>query len=194
VRNCDQIKLEWSYIRLHLLLAIFVTAPVFHVDTSWLNTDAPLNTAREGATKKRKTNPPQTTKKVPFQKHKNKIAKRVRIVIRWNSSGHIQKHNNGKRGHREGERVHLLFSIVFTAPVFHFDTSELNTDIDWNTSRGWATQIIKNNPPQTTNRYRFKKQIGTVSKHKTKEQNVWELWSDDTRIVVFKILHGGVTT
>ena len=35
--------------------------------------------AREGATKKRKTNPPQTTKKVPFQKHKNK--KNVRSVI-----------------------------------------------------------------------------------------------------------------
>ena len=37
-----------------------------------MNTDAPKNTAGEGATKKRKTNPPQTTKKAPFQTHKNK--------------------------------------------------------------------------------------------------------------------------
>ena len=40
--------------RVHLLYAIFVTAPVFHLDTSWLNADALRNTAREGATKKRK--------------------------------------------------------------------------------------------------------------------------------------------
>ena len=48
--------------RVHLLLAIVVTAPVFQLDTSWLNADAFSNTAREGATKKRKTIPPQTTR------------------------------------------------------------------------------------------------------------------------------------
>ena len=49
----------------HLLLCIIVTAPVFHLDTSELNLDAPLNTAREGATKKRPTHhKPQ--KRVPF--------------------------------------------------------------------------------------------------------------------------------
>jgi hypothetical protein len=37
-----------------------------------LNADAEPNTAREGATKKRKDQPPQTTKKVPFQTHNNK--------------------------------------------------------------------------------------------------------------------------
>ena len=40
--------------RAHLLKAIVVTAAVFHVDTSWLNTDASRNTAREGATIKGK--------------------------------------------------------------------------------------------------------------------------------------------
>ena len=40
-------------------------------------------TAREGASKKRKTNPPQTTKTVPYHKiQKQKRTKRVRIVIR----------------------------------------------------------------------------------------------------------------
>ena len=51
----------------HLLYAIFVTAPVFHLDTFELNADAKLNTAGEGATKKRKTNPPQTTKRYRFK-------------------------------------------------------------------------------------------------------------------------------
>ena len=54
---------------LHLLLSIVVTAPVLHLDTSWLNTDASLNTAREGATKKeRKRLPQQQEVHVPFQK------------------------------------------------------------------------------------------------------------------------------
>ena len=71
-KNTPQRKAPWQQRasereRVHLLLLIVVTAPVFHFDTSWLNTDAPRNTAREqGATKKRKTNPPQTTTKVPF--------------------------------------------------------------------------------------------------------------------------------
>ena len=58
--------------KVHLLEAIIVTAPVFHLDTSWLNLVADINTAREGATKNRKTNPPQRTKKVSFQTHKIK--------------------------------------------------------------------------------------------------------------------------
>ena len=58
----------------HLLLAIFVTAPVFQFDTSELNAAALLNTARreKGATKKRKTNPPQTQQKGTVSKHINK--------------------------------------------------------------------------------------------------------------------------
>ena len=57
--------------RVHLLLPIFVTALVFHLDTSWLNAYARLNTATEGATKKRKTNPPQTTKSTVFKTKNN---------------------------------------------------------------------------------------------------------------------------
>ena len=43
--------------RVHLLLCIDFTALVSHLDTSWLNTDADRNTARKGATKKRKDQP-----------------------------------------------------------------------------------------------------------------------------------------
>jgi len=48
--------------RVHLLFCIVVTAPVFQVDTSELNADADINTAKreKGATKKRKTNPSHT--------------------------------------------------------------------------------------------------------------------------------------
>jgi hypothetical protein len=50
--------------RVHLLLPIFVTAPVFQLDTSELNADAWRNTARERVQqRKRMTIPPQTTKK-----------------------------------------------------------------------------------------------------------------------------------
>ena len=50
--------------RWHLLYAIVVTAPVFHLDTSELNLDAPANTAREGATKEKKDKPTTNHKKV----------------------------------------------------------------------------------------------------------------------------------
>ena len=42
-----------------------------------MNADAKLNTAGEGATKKRKTHPPQTTKRYRFKKHKYKKNKNV---------------------------------------------------------------------------------------------------------------------
>jgi hypothetical protein len=61
--------------------------------------------------------------KVPFQttKQNNKTCKNcdpMKLELSY-----IQKHNNGRRGHREGERVHLLLVIVVTAPVFQLDTS-----------------------------------------------------------------------
>ena len=69
--------------RVHLLCNRFLTAPVLHLDTSELNAFAEENTAREGATKKRKTNPPQTaTEEYRFKNTKTKITKRVRSVIR----------------------------------------------------------------------------------------------------------------
>ena len=145
-------KLELSYIqntqqrkawpqtgreRVHLLWFIVVTAPVFHFDTSWLNADAKTNTAREGATKEKKDQP-TTIKKGPFQTHKNKSTKRVRIVIRWNSSCRFFKiHYNGlqRKAWAQRGRVHLLWYIVVTAPVFQLDTSWLNTDANRNTAR-----------------------------------------------------------
>ena len=96
--NCDPMKLELSYIqktqqrkawpqregeRVHLLLCIVVTFPVFHLDTSELNADAEANTAREGATKKKKDQPSTNNKKESrFKNINTKITKRVRSVGR----------------------------------------------------------------------------------------------------------------
>ena len=51
---------------------------------------------------------------------------------------------------RERESVHLLRSILVTAPVFHFDTSELNADAPSNTAERVQQRKEKTNPPQTT--------------------------------------------
>ena len=79
----------------------------------------------------------------------------------------MQKHNNGRRGHREGERVHLLAVISVTAPVFHFETSQLNADAEVNTAiRESATKKRKDKPTTNNNK-------GTVSStQKQKESNV----------------------
>ena len=62
----------------------------------------------EGATKKRKTNPPQTTKKVPFQKHKIKNNKTCENCDPMKLElSYIQTHNSGRRGHGEGEKSTL---------------------------------------------------------------------------------------
>ena len=50
--NTEAWHRDWE--RLHLLLYILVTAPVFHFDTSWLNIFAFQNTAREGITDREK--------------------------------------------------------------------------------------------------------------------------------------------
>ena len=123
-------------------------------------------------TQKRKTKPKtQTTNnKVPFQTtNKIKRTKRVRLVTRRTSSCRIHStthHNRRRRGHREGERVHLQPYIVVTAPVFHFDTSWLNADADSNTARRekGATGKRKTNPTTqttTTTKSRFKPQPKT---------------------------------
>ena len=62
--------------------AELVTFDVSHFDTSELNFFALLNTAKRVPPKKRKDQTTTNNKKVPCQKHKNKITKRVRIVIR----------------------------------------------------------------------------------------------------------------
>jgi hypothetical protein len=61
---------------------ILVILDTSHFDTSWLNACALLNTAREGATKKRKDQPTTNNKKGYRDKNtKTIIIKRVRIVI-----------------------------------------------------------------------------------------------------------------
>ena len=82
----------------YLLPCILVTAPVFHLDTSELNAYARKNTAREGATKKRKDQPTTNNKKrVPFQKHKNKNNNTYENCDPIKLEGPlIQIYNNGK--------------------------------------------------------------------------------------------------
>ena len=80
---------------------------------------------------------------------------------------------------RRRERVHLLSSIVVTAPVFHFDTSWLNANASLNTARRVQQRKDQPNPPQTMNKVPFQ------TTNKTKEANVWELWPDETRVVVY---------
>ena len=92
-----------------------------------MNADARINTAREGATKKRKTKPPQTTKKVPFPNHKNKKNRTCEKCDPMKLElSYIQKTQQRKAWpQREGEKVHLLPYIFVTAPVFHLDKSAL---------------------------------------------------------------------
>ena len=61
-------------ILIYLLLCIFVTFPVCHLDTSLLNTDARKNTAREGVTRKKERNTARTT---PQQKNHSKKNKNI---------------------------------------------------------------------------------------------------------------------
>ena len=88
--NCDPMNLEWSnnkYSTTHTTTEgavatergreseytywhTYLSPPPYSIWTRpELNADAPRNTAREGATKKRKTNPPQTTTKEYRFKH-----------------------------------------------------------------------------------------------------------------------------
>ena len=111
------------------------------------------------------TNPPQTTKKSTVST--TQTQKEQNVWELWSDYTRVvdiqntQQRKASRRGHREGERVHLLPSIFVTAPVFHFDTSRLNTDAPQNTAREWkkgATKKTKTNPPQTTNKVPFNTQ------------------------------------
>jgi len=53
---------------LHLLRDIVVTAPVFHFETSWSNTDARSNTEKERVQQERKNNPPHKHNNKTFQR------------------------------------------------------------------------------------------------------------------------------
>ena len=80
--------------RVHLLYNIVVTAPVSHLDTSELNTEAYQTTTREGATKKKKDQPHHKQQKVPFSNTQNK-----------------QNKTCERHGHREREREYT-YSIA----------------------------------------------------------------------------------
>jgi hypothetical protein len=70
----------------HLLLCIFVTTPVFHLDTSELNADAVLNTTKKRVQNKEKGDEDQPTKNNQKDTDSNtqqqQKTKRVRSVIR----------------------------------------------------------------------------------------------------------------
>ena len=120
--------------RVHLLQRISVTAPVFHFDTSCLNTDACNNTAsEEGATKKRKNNPHHKQQKGPVLNHKQtknkKCEKYDQTNLELSCTFHITPHTTRdgaaalQRGERE--REHLMAYIFVTAPVFQLNPSWL---------------------------------------------------------------------
>ena len=116
-------------------------------------------TLQEGCNKEKKeqhtTTKQKSTRTVPKTKKYNRTGENCDQIINL-----------------EFERLHLLANIVVTAPVFHLDTSELNIDAEWNTARKSAN-------PQNNKKYHSK------NKKKTNTRNVWELWSDETRVVVY---------
>ena len=96
-------------------------------------------------------------KKVPFQKQNNRTCEncdQMKLELLF-----IQTHHNERRGHREGEGIHLLSCIFVTAPVFHLDTSELNLDANRNTAR----ERKQKDQPTTNNKK------AQFQKHKTKQ-------------------------
>ena len=110
-------------------------------------------------------------KRYRFKHTISKRTKRVRSVIRWNSSCRLFKiHNRGTRDHREGERVHLLQYIDVTAPVFHFDTFWLNADASLNTARSSGSTKKKKRP---TRHHKQHKKV-SVQKHINKNNNTCE--------------------
>jgi hypothetical protein len=152
--------------RVHLLPYIDVTAPVFQVDTSWLNADAYWNTARreKGATKKRKdqTHHTNNNKRYRFKPHQKQ---EQHVWDLWPDEPrdvvYIQQHTTteGAVANREEERVHLLPYIDVTAPVFQADTSWLNAGAYWNTARrekgATKKRMTKPTTQTTTNKVPF---------------------------------------
>jgi len=103
------------------MLFIVVTATVFQFDKSWLNTDACSNTAKASVQQERKREKQQENSKKVRQKNLGENCDH-------NMKLELFYIKNHEATQREGESVHLLCSIVVTAPVFHFDTSWLNAN------------------------------------------------------------------
>jgi hypothetical protein len=73
--------------------------------------------------RKERPNPPQTTKKVPFQKHKNKITKRVRIVIQMKLEFVIySKYTTAEGVATERERESTYFVSYLSPPPYSIST------------------------------------------------------------------------
>ena len=111
-----------------------------------MNLIALTNTAKEGATKKKKRpthHKPQ--KRVPFQTHKNKKNKTCENCDPMTLECVVHSKYTTAEGvaTERDRREYLLASIVVTAPVFHLDTSELNADASRNTAREGATKNNK---------------------------------------------------
>jgi hypothetical protein len=115
----------------------------------------PIKHCKRECNKERKRNPPQTIKKChTYTKKTKKTTESVWEL--WSDETRVAVHQ-GVATERGRERVHLLWFIFVTTRVFHFDTSWLNADADWNTARRGRVQQRKEtpNPPH-------KKQHGPV--------------------------------
>ena len=136
--NCDPMKLELSYSKtqqrkawpqtrgrestLTLLHICHRTRnPVGHV---LIERRCVIKHCKRGCNKEKKDQPTTNNKKHRFKNTETKNNKTSENCDPMKLElSYIQKHNNGRRGHIEGERVHLLQYIVVTAPVFQLDTS-----------------------------------------------------------------------
>ena len=98
-----------------------------------------LQGREKGATKEMKNHNPttQTTERSRFKPQTNKKRTTLVRLVTWDSTKdepravvYIQQHTTTESAvateKERDERVHLLLSIVVTAPVFQFDTSWLN--------------------------------------------------------------------
>jgi hypothetical protein len=112
---------------------------------------------KRGCNKEKKDhNPPQTTKKVPFQN--KKVTKRVRIVIRWNSSVVYSNTQQRKGVATEREREYTYCFPYLSPPPYSIWTRPDKTQLRKKTlQEEGATKKRKTNPPQTTKKVPFQK-------------------------------------
>ena len=147
--------------RVHLLAVISVTAPVFQLDTSWLNADANSNTAwREGATKKKKDQPKQQTR-YTISNHKNKITKRVRSVIIRNSSCRLLFKNTTAEGVATERGRESALTAVHSCHRARFPFGHVLIERRCGLKH-CKRECNKEKKAQQQTRYRFKIQNGTT--------------------------------
>ena len=106
-----------------LLWSILVTAPEFHFEMSELKAEALKNTAQYKQRYKHQT--VEVDGRVGAM---NGINKKKEECCQ-------QQHTNNKQKTQHSIVKDLLDSIVVTAPVFHFEMSELKAELDKNTAQ-----------------------------------------------------------